>query len=441
MNTQEFEAYWNSFFTWLSDKGKHNVFRGVSNNEHLLLPSVGRRNYSLEREINLFSHFKFQAVQYKSQMNDFEWLATAQHYGLPTRLMDWTYNPLVAAYFACLDNETDGIIYTTTSKSFYNLQQYPNPFMIYHPGFIFPPINTTRISLQKGVFSIHPRPDEPVIFDDNGFLIYINRSDKYHVDKDDDQDAIQAIHNATFCDKDSPVHFTIPKNLKNYFLQKIKTLGIDELIFGDLDAVSRYLANQTSLPQIEYLNPDLLIPTIMKYVEAEFIDYYNVHRTQIGMGFPYNIPKQKNELSLLQKDAKKVRLEYKYSLKLCIHLRDLKPYFISVQDTDDFIENILRICAKSKYQWCLYKKDKRPKLCNIEVDVTYKLVSKTIQLDALRISTNQPDLEEHCRAMLFLYKDELQKSELWPYVSERMLTDDEVIVLRRIIGLDCSDWN
>jgi hypothetical protein len=43
--------------------------------------------------------------------DDFKWVQIAQHYGLPTRLLDWTESATTALYFACLMPTSDGIVF------------------------------------------------------------------------------------------------------------------------------------------------------------------------------------------------------------------------------------------------------------------------------------------------------------------------------------------
>lgn len=76
------------------------IFRGHSNPDWELTPKAGRDPYSSVDDSLVFEAWKGQAVEYiqARPQNDWEWLAIAQHHGLATRLLDWTLNPLNAAF-------------------------------------------------------------------------------------------------------------------------------------------------------------------------------------------------------------------------------------------------------------------------------------------------------------------------------------------------------
>lgn len=98
------------------------VFRGVSNSEYKLVPSLGRPvSPNIFNSLQIFEKNLIESAQqrFPSLFPDSDYpivrLAKLQHYGIPTRLMDVSSNALVALYFACQNSknntETNGAVY------------------------------------------------------------------------------------------------------------------------------------------------------------------------------------------------------------------------------------------------------------------------------------------------------------------------------------------
>ncbi len=151
----------------LESCGEDWIFRGHADAGWKLIPKAGRKPY-LGHEVALFDSWKRQAVGHVSSnlTSDWDWLAIAQHHGLATRLLDWSTNPLNAAYFAVKERRAGpAIIHAAKfgdrfNRSAETLFEHPlkcDGVVIFRPCGVVP-----RIIRQGGLFTVHGPPENPL---------------------------------------------------------------------------------------------------------------------------------------------------------------------------------------------------------------------------------------------------------------------------------------
>jgi hypothetical protein len=103
------------------DLGRHRspfIFRGTTQ-DWPLSPSLHRMQHPRDLVPNIEkalvrSFKKYAYHEVNGVISDWKWLSIAQHHGLPTRLLDWTFSPFVALHFATDRLESmalDGVVW------------------------------------------------------------------------------------------------------------------------------------------------------------------------------------------------------------------------------------------------------------------------------------------------------------------------------------------
>ena len=256
---------------WLAKSGALKdkaIYRGQSR-KWPLLPSLFRYQDIAPKfkdpsllEYHVFHLFKTLGHPYfnGSPPTEVDLMALAQHHGCPTRLLDWTANPLVAFFFATeTDDHEDGVLwcfqkyFLPLSFGDFSPLKFLNRFgftIVHSPIHISP-----RITAQAGIFTIHSHQLLPskrsfrIPLEEEIFLL--NHLPSPHPYQKLDSEIL----NQTSEFSPPTLHYgVIPAGCKEHIGRQLEQLNINRAsLFPGLDGISDYIKASLTLPDLKSL--------------------------------------------------------------------------------------------------------------------------------------------------------------------------------------------
>ena len=205
---------------WNTEQTTMPVFyRGQSDASWHLVPKLYRDHFAMRFEHEMTRDFTLKAhrlLDGTTVLSEFEWLFIMQHYGMPTRLLDWTESHLIALFFAVSGGreKTDAAIWVlhpwllneyalemrtvpmSSHEKFsaYSLSKPDVPIQAKYPAALRPVYNSIRIMAQKGVFTIHGHDTHGL---DENKTIFPNRAlKKLVIDHNRKKDILKKLYSA-----------------------------------------------------------------------------------------------------------------------------------------------------------------------------------------------------------------------------------------------------
>ncbi len=245
------------------------LYRGHANKDYQLIPGLFRKqedksdksgssatnftylSYGSENEVlHCFMHEARNYINI-SEKEICRWAEYAQHYGVPTRFLDWSKNPLVALYFACRDQtDKDGKVWLLHSKNYDD--NYPRENETLR--------GKTRQEIAEGLIKNIVKCDTPLLYtpfyvdsrmsaQSSYFMVWGDNKESFEQQFADYKYRMQlpATDNGTRMYGEHEMEaflfsFIIPADRKQYLLRELDTVGINEkTLFPGLDGIGRYV--------------------------------------------------------------------------------------------------------------------------------------------------------------------------------------------------------